>query len=280
MGVFNRRTVIGAALVVALIYGSPLTPTYLGGRASASGASTPACTASVATLSVTTDHARYLAGTPVRITVALHNHSSSACTFATGPTSPTYQLTNAAGVTVWGSCWAGGVASPCADFLVQRTLGANATSLERFSWDQRSGMPDRLVPAGRYRFSVSLQGLGASATIVLARVRTVSLNAADSGRRYIVNVGDRVSLSLAVTGVFRWSDVQTSDPAVLAIVNVPTLASVTVFQARRGGLATITATGNPSCYPQCLMPSRLLRITIVVRVLTAQVTRDGSAARG
>ena len=269
MGVFNRRTVVGAALIAALVYLSPLATSYPGGRASASGASTPPCTASVATLSVTTDHARYLAGTPVRITVALHNRSSSACTYATGPTSPTYQFTNAAGVTVWGSCWVGGVASPCADFLVQRTLGGNATWLERLSWDQRSGTPDRLVAAGRYRFSVSLQGLGASATIVLVRARTVALNAADSGRRYLVNVGDRVSLNLATTGVFRWSGVQTSDPAVLAVVSGLTPAGVTVFQARRAGLATITATGNPSCYPQCLMPSRLLRITVVVRTPTA-----------
>lgn len=259
--VASRAAFVAAVLVAGLISASVRD----GALASASGASASPCSAALATLSVSTDHARYQPGTPVRVTVALRNHSSSACTYATGPTSPNLRLVNAAGVTVWGSCWAGGAPSPCADFLVQRTLAAGATSLERFSWDQRSGTPDQQVPAGRYRLSVSLQGLFASTSLVVAQARTIALSVADDGRRFSVNVGDRVSVSLPTAGVLHWGRVQTSNPAVLAVLAAATPAGVTVLEARHAGVATITATGNPSCYPECLMPSRLLRITVVVR---------------
>ena len=258
-----RRVAVRAAIVAVVLVAGLIGASLHGGAvASAPGSSASPCSASLATLSVSTNHSSYQPGARVRVIVALHNHSSTTCTYATGPTSPYLRLVSAAGVTVWGSCWAGGTTSPCTDFLVSRTLAAGATSLERFSWDQRSGTPDQQVPVGRYQLSVSLQGLFASTSLVVARTRALSLSVGDDGRRVSVDVGDRISVSLPATGVVHWGPVQTSDRAVLAVA---TSTGVTVLEARRAGVARITATGNPSCYPQCLMPSRLLRITVVVR---------------
>ena len=237
----------------------------------AAGAATqaaPSCSNVPTTFSASTDHPRYLPSTPVRITLALHNRSATTCWYATGPTSPGYRVTNAAGVTVWGSCWAGGAPTPCADFLIRRTLAAGATALQRISWDQRSGTPDQLVAPGRYGFSASLEGMSASAVITLVRPRTITLGVADNARHYRVNVGDRIVVSLPTTGLLRWGPVQISNPRVLVMLPIPTPPGVTMLQARRTGVATITTTGNPTCYPQCLMPSRLLIITVVVGAAT------------
>ena len=262
----NVWRVIGVTVLVAVSFvGFNGGADSSGEVSAASRAAVVPCSTALATLTATTDHARYRAGSPVRFTVTLHNRTVTACSYAIGPTSPSYRVLNAAGTTVWGSCWMGGAPSPCADFLVQRTLAAGATSRERFSWDQRSGAPDQLVPAGRYRFSVSLQGLGASTPFALVRPHSLALGVADAGRHFTVVVGAQVSLTLPSAGVLQWGPVHVSDSSVLSILPIPTPLGVTMFEAAHAGVAVITATGNPSCYPQCLMPSRLLSITVVVR---------------
>ena len=129
----------------------------------ASTANPPSCTRSQVTLSASASQTTYLVGSPVHVTVTLHNHSSKACSYATGTFSPSYSLANPAGVTVWGSCWFNGGPAPCAYFLVHRVLGRGATYTDRLTWDQRTGHPDEQVPPGRYRFSVSISGLRGTA---------------------------------------------------------------------------------------------------------------------
>ena len=257
------RIVVAGAFAASLV-AAPQIDTVVG----AATQTAPSCSNANTTFTATTDHPRYLPGTPVRITLALHNRATTTCWYATGPTSPSFRVTNAAGVTVWGSCWVGGAPTPCAEFLIRRTLAAGATALQRLSWDQRSGTPDQLVAPGHYRFSASLEGMNASAVITLVRPRTITVGVADNARRYRVNVGDRIVVSLPTTGLLRWGPVQVSNPSVLVMLPIPTPLGVTMFQARRTGVATITATGNPTCYPQCLMPSRLLTITVVVGAAT------------
>ncbi len=257
------RSVVVAAIAASLFVVPQIDPSL-----GAATQTAPSCSNANTTFSAATDHSRYLPGTPVRITLALHNRAATACWYVTGPTSPSFRVTNAAGVTVWGSCWAGGAPTPCADFLIRRTLAAGATTRQRLSWDQRSGTPDQLVAPGHYRFSASLQGMSASSVITLVRPRTITVGVADNARHYRVNVGDRIVVNLPTTGLLDWGPVQTSDPSVLAILPIPTPLGVTMLQARRAGVATITATGNPTCYPQCLMPSRLLTITVVVGAST------------
>ncbi len=117
------------------------------------------CSSAEVTLRASPGQSVYGPGTLVHVTVSLHNHSATACSYVTGPFSPSFVLTNSAGATVWGSCWFGGGPAPCAYYLLHRTLSPGATYRDRLTWDQRTGHPDVAVPAGRYTFKVSLTGL-------------------------------------------------------------------------------------------------------------------------
>ena len=130
------------------------------------------CASTQVTLSATASQSTYSTGTPVVITVRAHNHSARACSYALGPFSPNYVLTNAKGATVWGSCWFGGGPAPCAMYLLHRTLAPGATYRDRLTWDQRSGHPDVAVPAGRYTFRVNVDGVAprATARFILTRL--------------------------------------------------------------------------------------------------------------
>jgi hypothetical protein len=149
-------------------------------------ASTPspaACAASQVTLTAMPDHSHYTSNTMVVVTVALHNRSSSACSYTVGPFSPNFVLTNDAGTTVWASCWFGGGPAPCAYYLLHRTLAPKSTYRDRLTWDQRTGHPDQLVPAGRYSFKVNFVGLARHATTSFTLSRGATANVADSGHR-------------------------------------------------------------------------------------------------
>ena len=259
------RRAVAAGTLVALAVLGPVGFAPFGAVTPAGATVVATCSRANATIAASAEHTTYLAGTPVRFSVALHNRSTTSCSYASGPTSPTVGVTNASGVTVWGSCWSAGAPSPCADFLVRRTLAAGATSILHFSWDQRRGTPDRLVRAGRYRFAVSLQGLTASVAFALVRGRTIAVGVSDNARHLIVQVGDRVVVRLPTTGLWRWGRIATSAPSVLAIRGVGAPPGVTALRALHVGVATITATANPTCYPQCLMASRLLAVTVTVR---------------
>jgi hypothetical protein len=125
----------------------------------ASASTAPSCAPTQATLSATASKTVYARGVPVVVTVALHNHTASACSFVSGPFSPNFLLKNSSGTTVWGSCWFGGGPAPCPMYLRQRVLAPGATYRDRLTWNQRTGHPDLLVPVGQYRFSVTMSGL-------------------------------------------------------------------------------------------------------------------------
>jgi len=261
-----RRSARSVAAAVALAVAAATLPLLLSGPG-ASGATPSGCTPAEVTLSAAVDQAMFTAGTLVRVTVALHNHSPAACSFATGPFSPSFTVTNSAGVTVWGSCWFGGGPAPCAYYLIQRTLAPGATYRERFTWDQRTGHPDLPVPAGRYHLSVTFTGvaLRAATSFVLARSRTVTVTVADSGRHYALTVGDLLSVRLVASPLVWTSAVSSNPPVLSALPEMNPVAGLSVFRARAPGAARVTAIGTPACYPQCLMPSRQFLITVSVR---------------
>jgi hypothetical protein len=203
----------------------------------------------------------------VHVTVALHNHSAIACSYTTGSFSPNFVLTNSAGVTVWGSCWFGGRPAPCAYYLLHRTLSPGATYRERLTWDQRTGHPDLAVPAGRYAFNANFLGLTlrASTSFVLTRPRSVTVTLADSGHHYALAVGDLLMVRLIASPMV-WTTAASSDPRVLiSLPEMNPLAGLFVFRALALGTARVSAVGNPTCYPQCLMPSRLFFVDVTVR---------------
>jgi hypothetical protein len=202
----------------------------------------------------------------VHVTIALHNHSNIACSYATGPFSPNFVLTNSAGVTVWGSCWFGGGPAPCADYLLHRTLAPGATYRDRLTWDQRTGHPDLAAPAGRYTFNTNFLGLTLRPTsFVLAGPRSDIVTLADSGHHYVLAVGDLLTVRLLASPLV-WTTAVSSDPRVLiSLPEMNPVAGLFVFRAVASGTARVSAVGNPTCYPQCLMPSRLFFVTVTVR---------------
>lgn len=232
----------------------------------ASGVTSSACTPAQVTLSATPDHSLYAWGTPVHVTVALHNHSATTCSYATGSFLPSFVLTNSDGVTVWGSCWFGGGPAPCADYLLHRTLAPGATYRDRLTWDQRTGHPDLPVLAGRYRFSASFSGprLRATTAFTITRPRDLTVTLVDSGLRYALEVGDILTVRLLDSPLV-WSAAIASDTRVLiGLPEMNPVAGLYIFRALAPGTARVSAVGNPACYPQCLMASRLFFITVTV----------------
>jgi hypothetical protein len=242
-------------------------PVLISAATVAAAANPPTCTSNEVALSATPEHLLYTSGDLVHVTAALHNHSATACSFATGPSSPNFILANSTGVTVWGSCWFGGGPAPCPDYLLHRNLGPGATYRDRLTWDQRTGRPDLDVPAGRYTFKAGLPGpnLRAATSFVLTRTHDVTVTQADSGHHYVLAVGDLLTLRLR-TSPLVWTTATSSDPRVLVqLSEMNPVAGYFVFRALASGSARVSSVGNPSCYPQCLMPSRLYFVTVTVQ---------------
>jgi hypothetical protein len=87
----------------------------------------------------------------------------------------------------------------------------------------------------------------------------------DNGSTIHAAVGDTVQLKLTPIDDV-WSEDVVQNPA--GMFFRPPFALVrgiqNLWQMRMAGTATINATGNPSCYPQCLAPSVALSFTVVV----------------
>jgi hypothetical protein len=257
----------GRRLVVATLLLTTLSVLVSARSVVSATASPSACSPAQVTLSATPDHSVYAADTTVHVTVALHNHSPIACSYAKGSFSPNFVLTNSAGVTVWGSCWFGGGPAPCAYYLLHQTLAPRATYHEKLTWDQRTGHPELAVPSGRYTFSVNFVGLKlrAATSFVLTRTRSVDVTLADSGHHYALSVGGLLTVRLTDSPMV-WTTAVSSDPVVLtSLPEVNPVAGLYVFRAVAPGTARVSAVGNPACYPQCLMPSRLFYVDVTVQ---------------
>jgi hypothetical protein len=203
----------------------------------------------------------------VHVTVALHNRSAAACSYVTGPFSPSFLLTNSAGVTVWGSCWFAGGPAPCAYYLHHRTLAPGATYRDRLTWDQRTGHPDLPTPAGRYIFHANFARLSLRTTtsFVLTRPHSATVTLADSGQHYALAVGDLLTVRLLASPLVWTTAVSTDSRVLIALPEMNPVAGLDVFRALAPGTARVSAVGNPACYPQCLMASRLFFVTVTVR---------------
>lgn len=260
-----RRVARFLTVPIVLAVASTVAP-LVGLGPAASGGTPAACTPAQVTLSATPDQSVYPVGAMVHVTVALHNRSVESCTFVTGPFSPSFVLSNAAGVTVWGSCWFGGGPAPCAQYLRQNVLAPGATYLDRLAWDQRTGHPDLPVPIGRYTFKANLQGLSLTATtaLTITSSRSLTVTLADSGRHYVLRVGDYLVVRLLASPLV-WTTAVSSAPRTLMVQPESNpVAGLDVLRALAPGTARVSAVGNPACYPQCLMPSRAFFVTVTV----------------
>lgn len=261
-----RRVARCLTVLVALVVASAMMP-LVELVPAASGATPSGCTPSQVTLSATPDLPIYTRGAIVHVTVSLHNHSAVSCTYATGPFSPNFVLSNSAGVTVWGSCWFGGGPAPCADYLRQNMLSPGATYRDQFTWDQRTGHPDLPVPVGRYTFKANLQGLPLRTTTSLAitRYRSLTVTLSDSGHHYALAVGDYLIVRLLATPLVWTTAVSSAPRTLIALPEMKLVAGLYVLRALAPGTARVSAVGNPACYPQCLTASRVFFVTVTVR---------------
>jgi len=221
---------------------------------------------SVLIQTLTTSQRSYGPGTPVTMTWSVRNSSATDCAVATGPSSPSFTITNSRGAAVWNNCYSNDQPGPCPLYLMDHRLAAHASFAETFSWDQRSGATGSRVPTGTYRLRVQYGGLRSLTFALVARpTRTVVVTQAQSGTSVVVHIGERLSVILSGPTNYTWSDPVTSDQSVLERLSDESgaVASAT-FVGVAAGQVRVTAIDNPNCYPGCLAPSRLFTLSVTV----------------
>ena len=94
---------------------------------------------------------------------------------------------------------------------------------------------------------------------------TVGLSASDSGRQFILRRGDRLKVVLRGPANYIWSLPTSTKLSVLQALGASrgNVARAT-FVAIRRGRGSINATDAANCYPECLPPSRLFTLSVVV----------------
>ncbi|HVB50703.1 MAG TPA: hypothetical protein VND89_03045 [Acidimicrobiales bacterium] len=204
------------------------------------------------------------------MTASIRNTSSSTCGVEIGGTSPFYTVTNSSGVVVWSGCSSGDEPSKCPEYLMDKELSPNQVYAKTVTWDQRAGAPLTRVPTGTYTFSTQFDGVTKPASskfalTLVSTAKTFIATRADNSRNYSLHRGDRLIVRLSGPSIYTWSAAVASNPAILRRTsNTAGATSIAIFVAEDSGHAQITATGNPICYPGCLVPSQLFSIRVSV----------------
>jgi hypothetical protein len=94
----------------------------------------------------------------------------------------------------------------------------------------------------------------------------------NNGQTIHISVGETLWVELRGNGFYNWTTPATDDPRGLPRTGTscppaaPNSAGTAcaAFRGAAAGQAHVTATGTPKCYPQCLAPSRLYEITVIV----------------
>ena len=111
-----------------------------------------------------------------------------------------------------------------------------------------------------------LLGNTSSALASTARsTHTVKVTNVDNGRSFRLHLNDRLELTLKGPAVYVWSMPVASNHVVLNRISGESggTATATFVAVKKGG-SNVSAAGNPSCRPACMMPSRLFRIAVTV----------------
>lgn len=94
----------------------------------------------------------------------------------------------------------------------------------------------------------------------------VAMNNNDSGRRYILHVGDRVHLALAALSLYSWTEPTSSSESVLERTGGSRgHQAIANFVATTPGRASVMAVENPNCSPACLPPTHLFQVIVIVK---------------
>ena len=261
-GVRARGRVVVATILVLLALVEPLASTEAG------AASTPVagCVPPFLALAASSPAEAYGPGVVIVLRVRATNVGSAPCALAVGASAPALTITGPTGRVVWRSCEVTGVPQPCPQFLVARVLTPGASLGAAARWDQLTGPSTRAAP-GPYRVTARWGGAVATTTVrlVAASTRALRLGLADDGGWFSLVVGGRLTLRLAGGTPYRWT-APTATPAgpLGAIASAGGEAAAATLVARRPGVVRVSVIGTPVCYPQCLLPSRLFRVTVSV----------------
>jgi len=204
------------------------------------------------------------------MTASLRNTSSSTCSVEIGGMSPFFNVTNSSGVVIWSGCSSGDEPSKCPLYLMDKELSPNQVYSKTVTWDQRAGTPLARVPTGTYTLSTQFDGVTrlASSRFALTLVstsKTYTATQTDNGRSYSLHRGDSLIVRLTSPSIYTWSAAVSSNPAILRRTSSTAGAtSISIFVAGATGHVQITATDNPTCYPECLPPSQLFSLHVSV----------------
>lgn len=100
------------------------------------------------------------------------------------------------------------------------------------------------------------------------------LGPGDAGRASSIGAGTQIHVILTNTvDLYQWSEVSSSNARVVTPQPAPPAmvtggTSIAWFVATSSGTATLSATDDPTCatsVPPCEIPSKLWRVTIIVR---------------
>ena len=95
--------------------------------------------------------------------------------------------------------------------------------------------------------------------------QTIAVTEADSGRSYTLHRGDQLDVELSGPSSYTWTKPTSSDQGALDPMATSSGSTARAsFVAVGPGKATVTATDNPNCYPECLAPSRLFEVSVSV----------------
>ncbi len=235
------------------------------GGSDASAAPNPGCASSLAAVAWS-NFATAAPGTVLTFHVAVANVGSTTCTLITSATSPLFRVMDAAGREIWDSTEVNGHPGPIPLFLAQRTLAPGTVLRASARWDQHTA--SGLAPRGGDRLVVTTSGApSAVASLRLGLENgppTVVLPPAGS-LTALARVGAAVVL-VAAGGLYVYGAPIVRGPLARTQRRVGRALVLTAV-ATAPGIATITSSASPVCYPQCLMPSRLL--TWRVRIIAA-----------
>lgn len=237
---------------------------HVGARAS----SVP-CTSSTVSETTTTNQKYYGPGSVVTMYASIHNTSTQTCSEAVGATSPSFVVDNSSGVEVWRNCGGAGEIGACPLYLIDETLQPGGTYTKTSTWDQHSGASATRVPVGAYVMTTHFNGVTGQAStkfnLTATTPRIIHVTQADSGRSYSMPRGTQLLVQLSGPAIYTWTEPISSNPAVLRRTGGSSASdAVTTFVAETKGEARVTAVGNPTCYPLCLMPSQLFTFTASV----------------
>jgi hypothetical protein len=101
-------------------------------------------------------------------------------------------------------------------------------------------------------------------TVTLGSV-TTTVTESDSGRSYVLRRGDRLVVNLNGSPIYTWTAPTSSNSLVLPRTTAsPGATASSVFLAAVDGQSSVSAVDNPNCYPGCLPPSRLFKVSVTV----------------